>query len=231
MHGNGAMTDFVRPTVIFWLLLTVIAIQQISTAIFDPSVSLGEAIAIALTILIAAVSGGLMLGKWCRSIWPFKMEFSDQPYDIPRQAERFLRTRLESYTDRRKITLKLQTRRATDISDIDVRFITKLMFFFGPAQDVNRDIVRITGVTLPDWEKEADVERDYTGPNTVQTRQAGLGGMQAYVRKRKRWVIGDPLWIELEIVVNKPWRGYLSFRSQTDRRPTTRRPVKFRERR
>ena len=226
------MTDFVRPTVIFWLLLTVIAIQQISTAIFDPSVSLGETIAIALTILIAAVSGGLMLGKWFRSIWPFKMEFSDQPYDIPRQAERFLRTRLESYTDKRKITLKLQTRRATDISEIDVRFVTKSMFFFGPAQDVNPDIVRITGVTLPDWDKTADFDRTYTtGANTVYTQQAGLGGMQAFVRKRKRWVIGDPLWVELEIVVNKPWRGYLSFRSQTDRRPTTRRRVKFRERR
>ncbi len=103
--------------------------QQISTATFDPSVSLGEAIGIALTILIAVVSGGLMLRKAIQSIWPFKMEFSDQPYDIPRQAERFLRTRLEAYTDIKKITLKLQTRRATDISQIDVRFVTKSMFF------------------------------------------------------------------------------------------------------
>ena len=197
-------------------------------SILDPQFTRGEAAGLAATATLGICSLCWLAFRKIHQRFPFKMDFSDQDYSSPPHIPRIYRSRLEASTEKKNITLRLRTKYATEISKVELRFVNKPFLFFQP-QDTSTDAVKITKLILPEWDAEAEFTRDMVGPNSVTTMIDQHGGMIASVPRPKRWVIGEPLWIELEIEITKPWRGYLNFRGQTDRRARISRRVKFYE--
>jgi hypothetical protein len=115
------------------------------------------------------------------------------------------------------------TNAATTASPFNIRFVEpKWQRFFG-WRNVPCDVIEITDVRVPEWDAEADEQRDFQGPN-VPTKKSDLaGGFTVSTRKPKEWISGRPLWIEITVEARKPWVGFLSFEGRTDRRAFARR--------
>jgi len=98
-------------------------------------------------------------------------------------------------------------------------------FYLFPSGSANPDIVSIKSVSIPEIEKKLNKNPDYIG--TIQDFTDEFGGKGKEFLKSFDWVIGEPLWVTVELRAIKPWSGYISFRSKTDRRAAVRKRLKF----
>ena len=215
-----------RPSVVFWLLLTVIVIWEIINAFIDPGITLGEALGILATLLLAAIAGIFILCKTIRNAWPFKMRFSYQP---PADTKRkILQRNWIALTGERELHLRIDTRVGIEISEFTVRFVKGLPPLF--VDDADPKIVNITDVTVYGWAEAAERERNYTtGANDPHVEPFEPGGRKVWVHNSKKWPAGEPLWISLKVESMEPWTGFLSFRCPTDHRASVRRLITFRK--
>jgi len=159
---------------------------------------------------------------------------SDLPYqleDPSQQMSREYETKKQLEVGKSKLTLSASTRVVTNGDPFDIRFVNRSWDWCNPFSYETAAVstIRITGITVPEWEAEEAVERDFVGPNEVTKSPNGVGGFVVTTRKPKRWVIGQRLWIELEIEAHKPWRGKLSFEGQTDRKGYGRMPIRVKK--
>ena len=202
------------------------AMIQFLRNIFQVEITLGDILAVLTPLVLAAI--GFFVIRWIKA-HPFKMEISDQPFDIDpnEQLHRTFGKRIELRQGKSQLTLAVRTRAATSGSPFDIRFVQHIGYGQG-WRDVAPDIINISNVEVPEWNQEAERERDFVGPNIVDKRSNGVGGFVVATRKPKRWVVGQYLWIELEVAAHKPWSGYVSYEGRTDRRAFVRRRVKVR---
>lgn len=200
---------------------------QYLRAVFRAEVTLGEIFAILIPLTIASI-----VFVWARDRQkrPFSFKYADQPFD-PSAKARLHRTysqRKHLEIGKSKLTIAVRTRVATTANPFDIRFVERGLFR-RKYRNASQDIIQIIEVKVPDWNREAEPERDHTGPNIVTVDSDGEGGFIVSTRLPKRWVIGQLLWIELIVEAKSPWSGFLGFQGQTDRKAVARRGVKVGE--
>ena len=81
--------------------------------------------------------------------------------------------------------------------------------------------IRVSNVEIPQWNQQAEVERDHS----VLKEEHPLGAFIVSVRAPKLWTAGDVLYVELEVEAEAPWSGHLSIRCYGERRSYSRRRV------
>jgi hypothetical protein len=188
--------------------------QTISAAL-ENKVTTGQLLAILIPL---ALAGALWLVRHRRQRHPFSMRLSDQPIgvlgDDPPGKRTYRRSRLLSVGDS-ALTICVTTSVATNVSRFDLRFVERRNARWGDAPPGK---IRITDIRVPEWDGEAERERDFVGPNSVEREPNGVGGFIVSTRRPKTWVVGQLLWIEIKVQADAPWSGYLSFEGRTDRR-------------
>jgi len=218
------MRTGIRPATVFWTLLIVLALWHWINAQIDPGISEGEALGAAVTIAIALISVAILIYKQVQIRRPFKMVFSSH---APGGAEqKIFQSRHDALVGDHEIYLRIDTKIGTKISLLNIRFVNKIPLL--SPTDVDVDTMKILSASVYGWDAQAERESDFNGPNTPYKCQDTVGGIDISVRKAKDWFIGDPLWLTIKVSAANPWKGYLSFRSNTDRRTTVRRRVSFR---
>lgn len=222
---SNALTWGVHPLAALFVIFAVIAFGLMTAIQFTPGVSLGELIGIVVAVVIALISGGLM----CQGAWrlrrPFKMRFCDQPEKMAfPNTYRVFRPIYEGRTGRETIHLELKTYRATEVQRFDVRFLNGL---FG-NQEADRNVIHIVSVSAPEWERIL-LEENCGIPVDIRKGGDEHGGMAIRFPQKRHWVVGQPLWVDVEVEVARRWKGRISFRAETDRRAWARRRVHFYE--
>ena len=220
---NGRVPEFERGAVALSALSAILAVVEWLKFMFRNEITLGDIFAVAVPLTISMAIGAYF---WRRRVVPFKMEFSDQPFVLSpsKELRRSFHKKITLPKGRSRITLAMQTRIATSGDPFNIRFVEHPRFSWR-WRDVATVVIEIVEVNVPEWEREAELERDFIGANTVDKQPNGVGGFFVSTRKPKRWVVGQPLWIELMVEAHKPWSGYLSFEGRTDRRVFGRRRV------
>ena len=209
---------------VFWVLLGMTAIWQIIAALYEPTVTLGEILGLSATVLLALAAGLRVALIKCLRAYPFQMLFiTPSPFLAHRRGENpIYRTVFEGRLGPQEIYLEIKTHHAISQLKFDVRFVEKKFIWFGPTIPAQLEFIEIKRVSTPVLEKDQNIH----GANQSQDE---YGGVVISYADKAEWVIGEPLYVGVEINVKKSWRGYISFRAQTDRRAITRRRVKFRE--
>lgn len=206
--------------------LVAVGLIQMFRGMLQAEITYGDIFAIMSPFFVAGLI--FVWGRW-RKKHPFSMRFSEEPFYIapPVQIKRKINKSLRLSTGKSRITIILRTKFATTGTPFNLRFVKTRFWRFGPTSLLTGP-VRITQITVPEWDNEADAERDFTGPNTVMVQSDDFAGFTVSTRKPKQWMVGQPLWIELQIEADESWSGYLSFEGHTDRIAYARRHITIR---
>lgn len=212
-----------------WIIigcLVAVGIIQMFREMLQAEITYGDIFAIMSPFIVA---GGIFSWRAWRKNHPFSMWFSEEPFDIapPIRGTRKIKKSLKLPTGESRITIILRTKFATNGTPFNLKFVKTRFWRFGP-KSLLRGPVRITKITVPEWDEEADAERDFTGPNTVMVQSDDFGGFTVSTRIPKPWMVGQLLWIECQIKADGAWSGYLSFKGHTDRIAFAKRHVTIR---
>lgn len=187
---------------------------------FEWKITLGESIGIAVTVLAIAISVALTVWRLWSARHPFTLRFSDQPLDLPpeqRLRRTFRRVRYVTL-GKTELTIALKTRHQTVGNPFNVHLVRRDWSKWGRWIYIPREEAEIINIEVPHWEREAGWERDFIGPNEIKKTRTDTGGFEVDARKPKTWLVGQHLWIELTVTVERPACVWLSFEGATDRR-------------
>ena len=208
--------------------LVAVGIIQMFRGMLQAEITYGDIFAIMSPFIVA---GGIFSWRAWRKNHPFSMWFSEEPFDIapPIRGTRKIKKSLKLPTGASRITIILRTKFVANGSPFNLKFVKTRFWRFG-LESLLRGPVRITQISVPEWENEAEAERDIIGANTVTAQSDDFGGFTVSTRMPKQWMVGQPLWIELQMEADEPWSGYLSFKGHTDRIAFAKRHVTIRGR-
>jgi hypothetical protein len=109
------------------------------------------------------------------------------------------------------LLIEVRSKVATNATPFDIRFAEWRRFGW---RSVSPEMMRIRHASIPQWDDEAKVERDFTGLNIPHTDFNSVGGVGVRTRLPKHLAVGERLMIELDVQANGTWRGCLSFRAR-----------------
>lgn len=212
-----------QPAVFLMTLLVIMGVIQSSRAVFQAEITLGDIFAIATPIVLASA---FFIATQVRKRRPFTFKFAGQRFDITPQERRHRTYSRKKYLalGESTLTIAVRTRIETIANPFDVRFVQRSLIPW-KWRDADKNDINIVKVSVPDWKREAELERDYVGPNDVHISANGMGGFIVTTRLPKRWVSGRVLWIELTVTAKRSWCGHLTFEGGTDKLAYARRPV------
>ena len=155
-----------------------------------------------------------------RRRWPIKMVFDEQPHRA--QGEHRLHSSVTVGLGTSKLHVVLTPRTPISVKSLDIRFVGHDVLQWHDAWSPQ---IRVRNVEIPQWNQQAEVERDRANLNSLVKEEHPLGAFIVSVRPPKLWTAGDALYVELEIEAEAPWSGHLSIRCYGERRSYSRRRV------
>lgn len=208
--------------IIFWVLLVMLATWQSLNALVTKGIGWEATI----TGLVALGGGLFWAYKAQRRFWPFTMRFCDESaYIQSADTDRIYRKILETPVGPTTVHLDVRTRHPIDLTAFDVRLKRRR---FG-SRPVDSSIVKIVTANAPEWEEKTKARTGKPEIGVTKTPDE-YGGMLVSYDDPMHWVVGQPLWVHVELHAHQRWRGIISFRTETtERRGTTRRRLRFYE--
>ena len=173
-----------------------------------------------IIIALAIVPILLLALAELRRRWPIKMAFDEQPYRA--QGEHRLHGSVTVGLGTSKLHVVLTPRTPINVKSLDIRFVGRDVLQWHDAWSPQ---IRVRNVEIPQWNQQAEVERDRANSNSLVKEEHPLGAFIVSVRPPKLWTAGDALYVELEVEAEAPWSGHLSIRCYGERRSYSRRRV------
>jgi len=173
-----------------------------------------------IIIALATVPILLLALTELRRRWPIRMVFDEQPYRA--QGEHRLHNSVTIGLGTSKLHVVLTPRAPINVKSLDIRFVGRDIFQWHDAWSPQ---IRVRNVEIPQWNQQAEVERDRASSNSMVKEEHPLGAFIVSERPPKLWTAGDALYVELEVEAEAPWSGHLSIRCYGERRSYSRRRV------
>lgn len=190
-----------------WLVAIIPTMIIAMTALYDGVISLGEIIAIAITLTIAGIA---LLAWWIKrrqSQNSFSLELPSGTYDDPGPILKSQELSLSVHD----VLVRIRVKSKLDIREINFRFFKERK----GNEEANTEDIKILNV----WERELEHQQQTGGflrpiVTTFSSAEDTLGGYDGYYGPPFSKSANSYLWYRVIVGTYKPTMAYLSFQCE-----------------